>query len=185
MFFRYSVKSLEYFIREVWKTAYTFYCRDWSWRFGGDFQCCLLRIVRDLRCGRDVRRQLCTRVRNRLRCGWDEFHDREALHSALAVPQQELLRMLYHGGLIMDDFAHTDNACSPVSNLIVLTLRQLYEQFGDWVFHLHLAQDRCTVICHCDLAIRRYEDLVKSWREISRRREVQRFNYPLVPMTSG
>jgi hypothetical protein len=60
----------------------------------------------------------------------------------------------------------TDDTSSPIPNLIVLTLTDLYQQFGDLVLDLHLSEDRRSVVGHGDIAVRGDEDLVQSsWSE--------------------
>jgi hypothetical protein len=60
----------------------------------------------------------------------------------------------------------TDDTSSPITNLIVLTLTDLYQQLGDLVLDLHLAEDRRSVVGHGDIAVGRDEDLVQSsWSE--------------------
>jgi hypothetical protein len=56
----------------------------------------------------------------------------------------------------------TNDASSTISNLIILTLAKLYEELGNLMLDLHLAKDSSTVICDCDIAVRRDEDFVKT-----------------------
>jgi hypothetical protein len=60
----------------------------------------------------------------------------------------------------------TDNTSSPIPNLIVLTLTDLYQQLGDLMLDLHLTEDRRSVVGHGDIAVGGDEDLVQSsWSE--------------------
>jgi hypothetical protein len=56
----------------------------------------------------------------------------------------------------------TDNTSSPIPNLIILTLTDLYQQLGDLVLDLHLSEDRRSVVGHGDIAVGGDEDLVQS-----------------------
>jgi hypothetical protein len=56
----------------------------------------------------------------------------------------------------------TDDTSSPIPNLIILALTDLYQQLGDLVLDLHLTEDRRSVVGHGDIAIGGDEDLVQS-----------------------
>lgn len=58
----------------------------------------------------------------------------------------------------------TNNTCCTVSNLIILTLRHLYQEFCNLVFHFHLSQNGRTVIGDSYLSIWGNEDLVQTTR---------------------
>jgi hypothetical protein len=57
----------------------------------------------------------------------------------------------------------TDYASCAVTNLIVLAFRELYEEFGYWMFDLHLAKNGSTIVGHGNFTVRRDENLVKAW----------------------
>jgi hypothetical protein len=40
---------------------------------------------------------------------------------------------------------------------------QLYKQFCDLMFNLHLSQNRGSIVSNCDIAIRRNENLVEAY----------------------
>ena len=67
------------------------------------------------------------------------------------------------------DTKRTDDACSAVSNFVILTSRELYEELRDLVIHLHLTQNGCTVICYGDFAIGRDKYFIKTWIRYVRR----------------
>jgi len=56
------------------------------------------------------------------------------------------------------------NARRAVADFRVLALAELHEELGDLVLDLHPAEDRRTVVRHCDVAVRGDEDLVEPSR---------------------
>lgn len=57
----------------------------------------------------------------------------------------------------------TNYTGSAIPDLIILALGQLYEQLGDLVLDLHLAEDSRTIIRNSDLAIRGDEDFIQPY----------------------
>jgi hypothetical protein len=60
------------------------------------------------------------------------------------------------------DARRTDDTCSTITNLVILTSRELYEELRDLMFHLHLAQNSCTIICDGNFTIGRDEYFIKT-----------------------
>jgi hypothetical protein len=60
------------------------------------------------------------------------------------------------------DARRTDDTCSTIANLVILTSRELYEELRDLMFHLHLAQNSCTIICDGNFTIGRDEYFIKT-----------------------
>jgi len=60
------------------------------------------------------------------------------------------------------DARRTDDTCSTIANLVILTSRELYEELRDLMVHLHLAQNSRTIICDGDFTIRRDEYFIKA-----------------------
>jgi hypothetical protein len=56
----------------------------------------------------------------------------------------------------------TDDTCSTIANLVILTSRELDEELRDLMFHLHLAQNSCTIICDGNFTIGRDEYFIKT-----------------------
>jgi len=90
---------------------------------------------------------------NHLLYEWDECHGLADLHSAPKVRQPVLQTDIKKKDIgIMQD--RTNNTGGPVSDLIVLTFGQLYEELCNLMLNLHLPQDGCAIICNSDLAVR-------------------------------
>ena len=47
----------------------------------------------------------------------------------------------------------TDDACSTIADLVILTSRELHKELCDLMLHLHLTQNGSSVICDGNLAI--------------------------------
>lgn len=53
----------------------------------------------------------------------------------------------------MQDVRRTDDARCAIANFVVLTSRELDEEFRDLMLHLHLTQNSRSVICDGDFSI--------------------------------
>ena len=70
------------------------------------------------------------------------------------------------GAEVCANCARTDNTSSSITNLIVLALRQLYQQLRDLVLNFHLPKNRCTIVCHSDVAVGGNQNFVKTYEGI-------------------
>src|SRR6266852_3821862 len=88
-----------------------------------------------------------------IRIGWMPRSSRASLCSSRA-PARTGARMMWleaiQGKL---NARHTDDTCSTIANFVILTSRELYEELRDLMFHLHLAQNSCTIICDGNFTI--------------------------------
>lgn len=60
------------------------------------------------------------------------------------------------------DVRRTDDTCRTIANLVILTTRELYEKLRDLMFHLHLAQNSCSIICDGNFTIGGDEYFIKT-----------------------
>lgn len=64
--------------------------------------------------------------------------------------------------LDVESGARTNDASGAVTNLVVLALGELYEEFCDLMLDLHLTENGCAVVCDGDVSVWGDEDFVET-----------------------
>ena len=68
----------------------------------------------------------------------------------------------------MVDEPRTDYTGGSITDLVVLRFGQLNEELCDLVLNLHLAKDRCAVVCDSDVSIGGDKNFVEAWRGLGK-----------------